>query len=94
VGGWWNLVMEKNGAYDRLTHERVEEGAAKTAFRMKTARTLTDKYYRAIVLHLENLVTAGVDTPTLTGIIRELNEVVTHYKNILAQRQGRKIENN
>jgi hypothetical protein len=92
VEDWLNKLIEENEKFNRLTLERFEEGAAKTAYRMKTARTVTDKYYRNIVLHLEYLLTVGRETPAVTNLIKELNLIVTHYKNILAQRAGKKNE--
>jgi hypothetical protein len=87
---WLDRLVARNTEYDSLTDDRFREGAAKTAYRMKTARRTADKYYRNIVMHLEYLITVGRETPELTNVIRELNEIVAHYKNILAQRYGKK----
>jgi hypothetical protein len=85
VNDWLTRLIDENSAFDQLTHQRFEEAAAQTTARMKAARAVTDKYYRNIVRHLEYLGIIDRITPALTEFIRELNVIVTHYKNMLAR---------
>jgi hypothetical protein len=81
-------LLEKNEAYAVLTRGRIEESASQTAYRMKSARVATDKYYRSIIQHLEYLITVETDAPEFKTLIAELNKLVKHYKDILAQKKG------
>jgi hypothetical protein len=82
-------MVEENNKYKQLSDERLDDIGSKTAFRMKSARTETDKYYRNLVFHLEYLMVAGQKTDLLDKLITDLNNLVKHYKNILAQQQGK-----
>jgi argininosuccinate lyase len=89
VSEWAIKLKEENDKFHNLMAARYNEPVGKTAYRMKTARVETDKYYRAMVAHIENLVLAD-KIKSDDGFNVQLNEVILHFKTILAQEFGRK----
>ena len=91
---WRDKLVAVNDEVKQLMRERISESADRTAYRMKTAREETDKFYRAIITHLNNrmLIKDEIDD-TFAGFIAELNESVKKFKTILAQELGRKKVN-
>jgi hypothetical protein len=89
---WLNKLDAENARFQQLMMERYAESTSKTTYRMKTARLETDKYYRAIVAHLENKVLLDVNhnNAKLKECVTELNAIIGRYKSILAQEFGRK----
>ena len=88
---WVEQLTLTNTEFNEATMARFCETTNRTTFRMKTARVETDKYYRAIVSSVENIVLIGGTLPAdLQHFITELNAIVAHYKHIVAQEQGRK----
>ena len=90
VNTWVERLELENNNFHNLMMARYSEVNNKTAFRMKSARVETDKYYRAIVAFLENETLIGNLNPTLNNFITELNAIVTRFKNIMAQEMGRR----
>ena len=87
---WCNeLEFENNKLRDLMT-ARYNEAVDKTPYRMKTARLVTDKYYRLIVSHLEYKIAINDKPAGFDEFIIELNAIIKRYKDILAQDFGRK----
>jgi hypothetical protein len=86
---WCEHLELDNEEFKDLSRQRYQEMAAIPKQRMSTARTETDKIYRSIVHRLEYQVTVGRITTELTDIITDMNVVIAHYRNLLAQRTGR-----
>ena len=87
---WCNKMDEENQKFHQLMMQRYSEPVDKTAYRMKTARVDTDRYYKAMVAALDNrTLTRNVDAETNEFMV-ELNAIIVRYKNILAQQFGRK----
>jgi hypothetical protein len=86
---WVNKLEEVNGGFHEEMMKRYSETVGKTTFRMRTARTETDRYYRAIKAHLENMVLTGKMNAG-DDFFMQLNNIITRFKNILAQELGRK----
>lgn len=87
--GWVDQLNTANWKFHSLMMDRYGAETAKTAYRMKTIRTETDTYYRAIVNEFENIVLKGTATSVITQFIAELNAIVTRFRNILAQDTGK-----
>jgi len=90
VNDWLNQLKAENVRFQQLMMERYCEKTDKTAFRMRTARMETDKFYHAIVENVNHQVLLGEITPKLQHFITELNGIVTRFKGILAQKQSKK----
>ena len=88
VNDWISRLADENAQFHALMMNRYNEPVGKTSYRMKTTRVETDRYYRAIVLHVENSVLTGKTNPADAFIV-ELNAIITRFKNILAQEFGR-----
>ena len=96
LDAWCNeLEIENNKLRDLMT-ARYNEAVGKTPYRMKTTRLLTDKYYRLIVSQLEYKMAINDKPAGFDEFIIELNAIIKRYKDILAQKFGRKnkIEQN
>jgi len=88
---WKDKLVEVNQEVKQLMLDRLSENANKTAFRMKTAREETDKFYNAIIAHLNIrlMIEENVDEKT-DAFIAEIVENIRKFKLILAQDLGRK----
>jgi hypothetical protein len=83
---WVEKLSQENLGFKELIRDRFHESASKTSYRMRTARSETDRYYHAIISRIEGDHLAGL--PTDEAFIRDLNTVIEHYKHILAQEIG------
>ena len=87
----WVLKLEAvNIKFRELMTNRYNESVEKSVNTMHTVRTKTDKAYKAIVKHIENLIFVGFDDPGFKEFLIELNAIIKRYKNIMAQEFGRK----
>jgi len=94
---WVEKLDEENQKFHQLMMLRYNEPVGQTTFRMKTARKETDKYYRAITAHVDNLLLTGNNEPAMNDIadfVTELNAIIRRFKNIMAQQLGKKAEKN
>ena len=87
---WIEKLRNENEKFHQLTMDRFNEAFTKTTHRMKTTRIETDKYYRAMVSHLEYQLLLGETNPVLNECVIKWEAVVKHYKDILAAEFGRK----
>ena len=88
---WRDKLVELNNEVKQLMRERISESANKTVYRMKTTREETDRYYRAIIAHVNNrlLIEDAIDE-NFAACIAEMTENIRKFKTILAQDLGRK----
>jgi len=93
---WVSRLELENNKFHALMMERYCEATDKTAFRMRTTRVETDRYYRAIVATVENEMLLGNQTTALTHFITEINAIVHRYKSQLATHEhtSKKTEDN
>ena len=91
---WRDKLVEVNGEVKQLMFDRFSESASRPSYRMKTTREETDKYYRALISHLNNrlLLNVGIDE-RFAAFVAELTENIKKFKTILAQSLGRKKKN-
>jgi len=87
---WRDKLDDENQKFNQLMMQRYSEPLEKTTFRMRTARTETDKFYRAIVAQLNNAVLTNANDANMNEFLTELNAVIKRYKDILAQQFGKK----
>ena len=86
---WVDKLDEDNQALDALMEGRYDENAAKTSLRMKEVREKTDSCYRDIINRLDALMLILLNAEDVYGaFLDELNERISFYGNILAQRKG------
>ena len=93
LSAWIEKLDEENQKFQLLMMQRYNEQVAKTTHRMKTARVETDKFYRAITVHLDNRVLTGDVDDSTNEFLTELNAIVRRFKNILAQQFGKRKAN-
>jgi hypothetical protein len=82
-----NEIETLNELFKTLSKERYLEMAAKTDLRMKGVRRESDDAYRTMIHFLEAMIT--INGPTTYQIpVKDLNERVKKYDQMLAQRKG------
>jgi len=89
---WVEKLDEENQKFHQMMMQRYNEPVGQTQFRMKTARIETDRYYRAIMAHIDNLALTAKNDPALNDIVTEINAIIRRFKNILAQQFGKKLK--
>jgi hypothetical protein len=80
---WLRKFQEENDLFATLMRERYIEISQQTSYRMEETRKETDKYYHAIVNHIENLYLSEIQVSEI--FIKEWNAIIDHFKRILAQ---------
>ena len=93
VRDWVDRMQQDNQAFNDLIIQRVDEFSERTTLRMSTARLKTDKYYRVIVTHFDNILTMEESDAVMDEFLTKLNVLIKEYKEILAQEFGRKNTN-
>jgi hypothetical protein len=87
LNSWVSKLAQENETVRSTMDVRYSIRKGNTVYRMQTARVETDKYYRALVAHVENSVLTGKMAAD-DDFIWQLNASITRYKNILAQQFG------
>ena len=85
---WVSELRARNDAFDRLAKAYHEQQAAKPLFKMKDVRNETDESYKNIVLVIKALIVMEGETE-YAPFVTELNELIKHYNDLLAQHRGR-----
>jgi hypothetical protein len=81
-------LREHNEEFDRLTKAYNEQKAAKPPIRMKDARNETDEAFKNVVLVVNAFIIVDGET-AYAPFVTELNELIKHYKDLIAQHRGR-----
>jgi hypothetical protein len=92
VADWLTQLDTENNRFKTLMMERYGESALRPTTQMKQARAETDKAFRTIIAQIEALVIVN-GAATYEPFIKELNVVLSRYKNILAQEAGTRKKN-
>jgi hypothetical protein len=93
LSSWCARLGEENQRFELLMQQRYTEEAGQATLSMRAARLETDRYYRALTAHADNLLLTDPTHPAATTFVAELNAVVQRFKSILAQQlSARKSE--
>jgi hypothetical protein len=85
---WVTELRARNEEFDRLAKAYNEQQAEKPPFSMKDARNETDEAYGKIVLVINALTVMEGET-AYAPFVTELNELIKHYSDLIAQHRGR-----
>ena len=86
---WLDKLEAENLAFDELMGKRFAETAGRTSLRIVEVRKETDKCYLDMLDRIDAMMLILNNSEQIFGkFVRELNEIVTLYKNRLAQRDG------
>ena len=85
---WVSELHARNDAFDRLAKVYNEQQAAKPPFKMKDVRKETDEAYKNIVLVINALIVMDGEA-AYAPFVTELNELIKHYNDLLAQHKGK-----
>jgi hypothetical protein len=85
---WLNELRIRNDAFNQLAIAYNEQQAEKPLFQPKNARKETDEAYKNIV-YVVNALMIMEGEEAYTNFVIELNTLVKHYNNLLAQHLGR-----
>ncbi|MDR1340533.1 MAG: DUF6261 family protein [Prevotellaceae bacterium] len=86
---WVSELHERNSEFELLAKNYIEQQSAKPSFRMKDARNETDDAYKKIVLVVSALTVMEGET-AYAPFVNELNALIKHYSDLIAQRLGRR----
>jgi hypothetical protein len=86
---WVAELRQRNEAFDRLTKAYNEQQAAKPSFRFIAVRRETDEAYKKIALVINAMMVMEGET-AYAPLVAELNALIKHYNDLLAQYRGRK----
>ncbi|MDR0605966.1 MAG: DUF6261 family protein [Bacteroidales bacterium] len=89
---WIKELRERNNAFDELTRRYSGQLAEKTPLRTKEVRRETDILYKQIILVISaNIIMAeeNGEEPIYDPFVNELNVLIKHYNDLLAQHLGR-----
>ncbi|MDR0543786.1 MAG: DUF6261 family protein, partial [Odoribacteraceae bacterium] len=91
LGEWVTLLKAANDAFGALMLRRYAERTRRTV-PMKIARVAVEEKIEEIVARVESIINLnGLDSsPELALFVKEYNEIVKRYRNILKQEQGRR----
>lgn len=85
---WSDTLSAQNEAFDQLKKKRYTEESIKPLSKMKEVRIETDAAYKAIVKRIHALIEINGEK-AYHSFVAELNQYITSYNNLTAQRQGR-----
>jgi hypothetical protein len=85
---WVTELHARNDDFDRLAKAYLEQQAAKPPFKMKDIRIETDEAYKKIVLVVNALIVMEGEA-VYAPFVTELNELIKHYSDLIAQHRGR-----
>jgi hypothetical protein len=84
-----NRLKDANQAFIDIQFERYMEEGAKHSGDVKAARTTADTAYKHIIDRINARILLD-ENPELTPYVNAQNAIVEKYKNLVAQRKGRK----
>jgi hypothetical protein len=85
---WVEELRQRNDKFDRLAKAYNEQQAEKPSFKFKDVRRETDEAYKEIVLVINALIIMEGEM-TYAPFVNELNTLIKHYNDLLAQHRGR-----
>jgi hypothetical protein len=85
---WVAELHVRNDRFDRLAKAYNEQQAEKPPFSMKDVRNETDETYSKIMLVINALTVMEGET-AYAPFVTELNELIKHYSDLIAQHRGR-----
>jgi hypothetical protein len=88
LDAWVAELRKRNDTFDRLAKAYNEQQATKPPFRFKDVRRETDEAYRNIVLVINALIVMEGEA-AYAPFVTELNGLIKHYNDLLAQHLGR-----
>ncbi|HBX21988.1 MAG TPA: hypothetical protein DEF88_16265 [Porphyromonadaceae bacterium] len=84
---WVDELEKRNKAVKEVEDRQYDEAAAKTLLKVHEVRHEVDRAYRAMIKRLDALMLIEGET-AYAAYARQLNERVTKYRNIIANREG------
>jgi hypothetical protein len=91
LSNWVEELRARNNAFDRLAKAYNEQQSAKPPFKIKDVRGETDEAYKNIVTAINGLIVLEGES-AYAPFVTELNELIKHYSDLLAQHEGRRRE--
>jgi hypothetical protein len=85
---WLEKLRTRNEEFEQLANAYTEQKAEKPFFQPKEARRETDEAYKKIVYAINGLLVLEDETE-YTAFVNELNILIKHYNDTLAQHLGR-----
>lgn len=90
---WLPVLNADNIAFSTGMSQRFSSESGKTELKMKEIRKKVDAAYNKVVKRLNALIEVNGET-NYTEFVKELNQRIQYYNNVLAIRQGRNNNDN
>jgi hypothetical protein len=88
---WVEALKTQNEAFQAVLNNRNEELAGRTSGNTWAFREDVDKYYQKIVDRINSTIELNLAKPGVEKFVKEVNEKIAYYKNVIAIRKGRKL---
>lgn len=86
--GWINELERNNDTFEKLVKDRYTEAIERPKQKSQVARKQVDSAYRELVKRINALIIVN-GAANYEAFVNELNERISKYKLMLAQRKGR-----
>jgi hypothetical protein len=92
ISAWVEQLAAQNKHFKSLAMASNEESAGKPEISMREARKATDRAYHAVVKRINALIEVEGEA-AYAAFVKEMNSLIKHYNDVLAQHQGRNKKN-
>lgn len=91
ITSWVNALKTQNEEFQALFNERNEELAGRQSGNTEEFRVKVDEKYEEIIDHINATIVLKTAKPGVEKFVKELNEKIKYYKNVISIRKGRKL---
>lgn len=88
---WVNALKNQNEAFQEALNSRNEELAGRTSGNTWLFREDVDKFYHKIEDRINSTIELNLAKPGVEKFVKEVNQKIAYYKNVIAVRKGRKL---
>lgn len=88
---WVEVLKTQNEAFQAALNSRNEELAGRTSGNTWAFREDVDKYYQKMVDRINSTIELNLAKPGVEKFVKEVNQKIAYYKNVIAIRKGRKL---
>jgi hypothetical protein len=88
LSAWVEELRIRNQKFEQLANAYNEQQAEKPSARLSNVRKETDKAYQNIITAINGLIVIDGEE-TYANFVNELNTLIKHYNDLIAQHQGR-----
>ena len=91
ITAWVETLKNQNEAFQAALNSRNEELAGRTSGNTWAFREDVDKFYQKIADRINSTIELNLAKPGVEKFVKEVNQKISYYKNVIAIRKGRKL---